>query len=64
MWYRGYKKLPQKLKDRALEPHSFETYVAAAGVVWYRERSAIEQAELIRIDTEHHPTFDGEVKSP
>lgn len=62
MWYRGYKNLPLDLKDRAGEPHTFEQYRSPAGVLWYRERTPQEIAELVRIDSEHHPTFDGEVK--
>lgn len=59
IWYRGWSELPERLKaDISGNPHILEAYTAPTGRLWYRERGAKEAADLLKINTEHHPTFD------
>jgi hypothetical protein len=59
IWYRGWKGLPERLKELELDgrPYKVEAYHSPSGQVWYRERGEQESSDLKRIDTEHHPDF-------
>lgn len=57
-WFRGWRELPDRIKnDTSGNPHILEAYESPAGVTWYRIRGPQEAADVLRINTEHHPDF-------